>query len=336
MTVLIVIAVLVIVIVGLGWSIPKLVIKRDERSARPPTGLGDAIPDLEELTVATDDGALLHVAMRGQGRPIVLVHGLSLDHRSWHYQLLDLGGRFRVIAPDLRGHGRSTAGSEPIGPHRFAADLAAVLEACDVRGAVLVGHSLGGTVVGQCCADYPETIRERVAGLVFVDTFASAIAGEGRLRELCSPTLIRLAAKVRSGSQPREEAPTRGFTYLAARSSFGPNPQPEQVRHTIAMSSSTAPAVVGAATVANIKYDVRQQLAAVSLPSLVIRGAHDGLSTARSTAQLQTSLPNAQVIAFDDCGHLPMLEDREHFDDVLTAFAEGVGSSATDARRPDG
>ena len=126
-------------------------------------------------------------------------------------QFLDLAGRFRVVGVDLRGHGRSTLGSEPIGPHRLASDLASVLQQRDLRGVVVVGHSLGGTVVGQLCADHPDVVRERVAGLVFVGTFASAVAGEGRFRELVSPTMVRLTAKLRAGSNPKERPSSGAF-----------------------------------------------------------------------------------------------------------------------------
>ncbi len=260
----------------------------------------------------------------GEGAPIVLVHGLSLDHRSWHYQYVDLADRFRLVGVDLRGHGRSTLGSEPVGPHRFAADLAAVLEQLDLRDAVVVGHSLGGTVVGQLCADRADLVHRRVAGLVFVDTFASAIAGEGRFRELFSPTMIRLAGRFQTGSEPRGEANTRPLAYVMARSPFGPHPEPEQVRFTLDMGSATAPAVMGGATVANIDYDVRDALGEIDRPSLIVRGVHDSLATERSVAQLEAALADPEVVIFDGCGHLPMLEDPAHFADVLAGFVERV------------
>ena len=71
---------------------------------------------------------------------------------------------------------------------------------------VVAGHSLGGTVVGQLCADRADLVREPAAGLVFIDTFAAAIVGEGRLRELTSPSLIRGSARLRTGTEPRGSA----------------------------------------------------------------------------------------------------------------------------------
>ena len=324
MTLLVVVGAVVVVLVVLVLVGPRLVLRADERRASPPTGLGDPIPGGRPTTVTTDDGAELQVVEWGEGTPIVLVHGLSLDHRSWHYQYVDLADRYRMVGVDLRGHGHSTLGSEPVGPHRFAADLAAVIEQLDLQDAVVVGHSLGGTVVGQLCADRADLVHERVAGLVFVGTFASAVAGEGRFRELFSPTMIRLAARFQTGTEPRGEANTRPLAYAMARSPFGPHPEPEQVRFTLDMGSATAPAVMSGATVANIDYDGRDALHQIDRPSLVVRGAHDSLATARSAAQLEAALTDPEVVVFERCGHLPMLEDRAHFADVLAGFVDRV------------
>jgi pimeloyl-ACP methyl ester carboxylesterase len=308
-------------LVALGAAVPRLLVRRDERLARPASGLGDPIPDLEESTVSTDDGASLCVVERGAGPPLVFVHGLALDHRSWHYQYLDLADRFRIVGVDLRGHGGSSVGSDAVGPHRFAADLAAVLEARDLRNAVVVGHSLGGTVVGQLCADHPRVVRDRVSGLVFVGTFASATAGEGWFRELISPTLIRFAASVRPERSSTGEASSGALAYLTARMPFGPRPQAEQVRFTLTMGATTSPTIVNSATLGNLAYDVREELGQCALPSLVVRGAHDTLSTERSAAQLRAALKDPEMVVFEDCGHLPMLEDRERFAEVVTDFA---------------
>ncbi len=324
MTVLLVVAALLLVLLVAAVAVPRLVLRGDERRAGPPSGLADPVPGATATAVTTDDGAALHVEEWGQGPPIVLVHGLSLDHRTWHHQYLALAGRFRLVGVDLRGHGRSTLGSEAFGPHRSAADLAAVLTELDLHDVVLVGHSLGGTVVGQLCADRPDLVRDHVAGLVFVGTFASSIAGEGRFREVFSPTLVRLAARFQTRTEPRGTPSPGALAYVTARQPFGPHPDPEAVRHTLTMAAACAPAVMGAATVANLDYDVRDELGAVACAVLVIRGSHDTLATERSAAQFATALPDAEMVVVDGSGHLPMLESPERFTALLDRFAAQV------------
>ncbi len=141
-------------VVGLAIAVPRVVRRRDDRRASSSELTGPA-PVLEHHTVTSSDGTLIHVAELGAGPPLVLIHGLSLTHDLWRYQFIDLADRFRVIAYDLRGHGKSTIGTDGIGPHQSAADLLAVLEQLDIDGAVVAGHSIGGTVLGQFCADHP-------------------------------------------------------------------------------------------------------------------------------------------------------------------------------------
>src|SRR5690349_17599213 len=117
-------------------------------------------------TVASRDGTKLAVAdTGGQGRPILFVHGLGLTHEVWLPQARVLRDRHRVLGRDTRGHGDSSPGVEGYSPTLFAEDIAAVLTALDLRDAVVVGHSLGGTNIGQFAVDHPDVLQERVAGL---------------------------------------------------------------------------------------------------------------------------------------------------------------------------
>ena len=304
-------------VVGLAIAIPRVVRHRDDRRATSSELTGPA-PALEHHTVTSSDGTLIHVAEVGAGPPLVLIHGLSLTHDLWRYQFIDLADRFRVIAYDLRGHGKSTIGADGIGPHQSAADLLAVLEQLDIRGAVVAGHSIGGTVLGQFCADHADVARQRIRALVFVDTFASAIAGEGRFRELCSPALAQISARLADRRKPgRTETAT---AYLAARTPFGPQPNAEHVRFTLELGAQTEPSVVSQAAIANLTFDVREALGDIDVPALVIRGSADRLSTARSTEQLRHALAQPTVETIEGVGHLPMLEARSEFDDLLSTF----------------
>ena len=122
--------------------------------------------------VASRDGTKIAVTDTGQGRPILLVHGITLTHEVWLPQIRALRERFRVLAMDVRGHGDSVPVVEGYSPALFGHDIAAVLETLDLHDAVLVGHSLGGTNIAQFAADHPDFVRARVGGLVLVGTFA--------------------------------------------------------------------------------------------------------------------------------------------------------------------
>jgi non-heme chloroperoxidase len=100
--------------------------------------------------VTTADGAQIFYQDWGAGRPVVLSHGWPLNSDSWEAQALFLAGNgFRVVAHDRRGHGRSSRTWDGNEMDTYADDLAAVIEALDLRDATLVGFSTGGGEVAR-------------------------------------------------------------------------------------------------------------------------------------------------------------------------------------------
>lgn len=96
-------------------------------------------------TIETDDGTRIFLKDLGTGLPIVLVHGWPLDADAWDAQVRFLARQgYRVIAPDRRGHGRSTHAATRAGMDTYADDLAAVIDALGLREATLVGQGAGG------------------------------------------------------------------------------------------------------------------------------------------------------------------------------------------------
>ncbi len=101
-------------------------------------------------TVKTKDGTVIYYKDWGTGQPVVFSHGWPLDADAWDAQMLFLVQKgFRVIAHDRRGHGRSSQPSDGNDMDTYADDLATVLDALDLKGATLVGHSTGGGEVAH-------------------------------------------------------------------------------------------------------------------------------------------------------------------------------------------
>ncbi|NHN43396.1 alpha/beta hydrolase [Halorubellus sp. JP-L1] len=138
----------------------------------------DALDDLERGTVRTNDVDTAYYR-RGSGPPVVFVHPLGMSGTVWAPQLAALGDDYDVVAYDTRGHGH-TGGSDVTSydMHLYASDLRALLDALDVDRPVIVGSSMGGAVVQQYAATYPDD----VAGVALVDTFSTTPLGvRGRL-----------------------------------------------------------------------------------------------------------------------------------------------------------
>lgn len=105
------------------------------------------------------DGCQLHYEDYGRGMPVVLVHGLGSSIRDWEYQIPALAGRYRVVALDVRGHGRSDKPRERYSIATFSEDLVALIDHLGLVDVHLVGISMGGMIGFQLAVDHPELLR---------------------------------------------------------------------------------------------------------------------------------------------------------------------------------
>ena len=106
-------------------------------------------------TITTKDGTQIYYKDWGSGQPVVFSHGWPLSSDAWDGQMLFLDQNgFRAVAHDRRGHGRSSQASSGNDMNGYADDLAAVIEALDLKDAILVGHSTGGGEVTRYIGRY--------------------------------------------------------------------------------------------------------------------------------------------------------------------------------------
>jgi pimeloyl-ACP methyl ester carboxylesterase len=116
------------------------------------------------MPVAELNDARLFYTDQGEGDPPMLfVHGFTCDSNDWIWQLCHFETTHRVVAADLRGHGRSSAPDTGYDALTYAADLAALLDLLDCPPVVAVGHSMGGLVVSALAVEHPERVRAVVA-----------------------------------------------------------------------------------------------------------------------------------------------------------------------------
>jgi pimeloyl-ACP methyl ester carboxylesterase len=102
--------------VAAGWAAQRRLVARSSADADDIAKAGLDLPDgLEHTVVDVDDGGRIHVVSKGSGQPLVLLHGVFLNSGIWVHQLADLSDEYRVIALDLRGHGRSVLGADGFG-----------------------------------------------------------------------------------------------------------------------------------------------------------------------------------------------------------------------------
>ena len=122
-------------------------------------------PDPERIDVPVAGGSLAAYRWPGDGPVVLAAHGISSNHRTWGVVAAALDGAATVVAPDLRGRGRSNGLPGPYTIAQHAEDCAAVLDHVGARDAVVAGHSMGGFVATALATRHPERVR----ALVLVD-----------------------------------------------------------------------------------------------------------------------------------------------------------------------
>ncbi len=284
-----------------------------------------AMPDdVVHHELPTPDGGTIHAVERGSGRPLVLLHGITLRHDVWAPQFHQLADRYRVIAVDLRGHGRSTAGSAGYGIPRLSDDLATLLTSLDLHGAVVVGHSMGGMTVMQFCGDHPDVLAERVAGLVFVATRAHQVLPPYVDRG--ARDLVRRGQAMLDAGRPLPARSQLGDRIV--RLAFGDRPSSTAVRIVAEMGESMEPAALVGSVGGLIEHDARAALRATSTPSMVIVGTRDLLTPVPAGRHLAHLLPDCDFVVLPRAGHQLMQERPDELAELLDGFVARIDGEA--------
>lgn len=247
----------------------------------------------ETLRVAVA-GAELAVDVRGDGAPLVMVHGFPLDRALWRHQLAALS-RWKRIAPDLRGCGASSVPAEGYSMGRYADDLMTVLDKLEVGQAAFCGLSMGGYIVFEILRRY----ADRVRGVIIVDSRAEADAPEGRRQR---DELIGVAEK-----DGAEGIAQRMLPKLLSPATVQTQPEVErQVREMILRAP--VPGIVGALQAMKDRPDSRPLLAEIRVPTLVMVGADDALTPPALARAMADAIPQARYAEVAAAGHLSPLE----------------------------
>jgi pimeloyl-[acyl-carrier protein] methyl ester esterase len=262
-------------------------------------------------SLAAESGTLHHEDA-GTGAPVVLVHGWSLSSAVFADELAQLARERRAIAPDLRGHGRSSAPARPFGLADLARDLAALFEALRLERAVLLGWSLGAQVA---LAAAP-LVRPRLAGLVLVAGTPRFTEAEGWPNGLPARAVEGLAARVRRDA-PRAVA--RFFEGMFAEGELDEAGRARAEAARVAVPPADPAALLCGLDVL-AREDLRPALPALDLPVLLVHGERDAVCPPAASRALAAAIPGARLAIVPGAGHAPFLSRPGPFRDALRPF----------------
>ena len=257
----------------------------------------------------TANGVAIHYEFdttAGPAAPVLLfAHCLGGDLSIWRAQLDHYAGRYRTLAYDLRGQGRSGVTPAPYAMSLLAADALALLDALGIDAVVFFGVSMGGMVAQQVALADPQRVR----ALVLADT-APGFAAEGR-----AAWAERIEAVARDGLAPLVPAMMeRWFTEALRRDA------PQRVAAVAATLAATPAAGYLGACAAIRDFDLRPRLAEIACPTLVICGADDPSTPPALSEQIAAGIGGAELHLLPGARHLPNFEFPARFNALTDAF----------------
>ncbi len=269
-----------------------------------------AAPELSFFASADGDLAYRDV---GTGTPVVLLHSGFADHRVFDDQLPSLAADFRVIAPDIRGHGFSANAS---GPFRWADDLAALLRHLDLGPAVLVGLCMGAAVATDTALEYPELVR------------AVVVSGAGTSAfEYTDPHLLERQARA---AQLLATGDITGWLDQFTQGVAGPRRTPDQVAPSVIrrLRELTAHTISKHTPGEQDWYvplaDPWSGVPKLDVPVLAIHGAADWPGSIAMAERFAQTVPNSRSVTIEGVGHYPNMEKPDRFNEILTEFLRSL------------
>ncbi|MDR3197225.1 MAG: alpha/beta hydrolase [Planctomycetaceae bacterium] len=251
------------------------------------------------------DNINLFVSEQGTGQPILFIHGFPFDHTIWNRTRNILQNEFRVIAPDLRGLGKSELpdGWNITPMEQFADDLHVLLRILGIEEkTVICGLSMGGYIVMQ----YARKYRSELAGLVLCNTKTvtdSPAVAENRRKQ---------AAGLIDGTLELRSIADTMIPKLFAETTL--KNKPEIVRELRAVIESNQPSGVAAATLGMAeRSDTTELLGELDIPVLVVCGSEDQFSPSSEMKPLAEKAKHGTFVEIPNAGHLPPLEQPELF-----------------------
>ncbi|WP_291313550.1 alpha/beta fold hydrolase [Corynebacterium sp. UBA2622] len=277
------------------------------------------------ITVTTDTGALnLNVEEKGEGRPVVLIHGWPLNAQSWKAQVEALTPSYRVITYDRRGFGSSEKPADGYNYDTLASDLHGLLEARDLRDVTLVGFSMGGGEVARYMSRYGS---DRIHSVVFAAAVPPYLAKMPDNPE--GPLDQKTAVKMREGlekdrekffeSFSREFFSTPKLAGLASSLKVSEEQRQEAVAQALESDQKAALQCLDAFGTT----DFRSDLGAVTVPALVIHG--DGDQTVPfegSGKRTHEAIEGSRLEVIKDAPHGLAVSHAGEFNRILLDFLE--------------
>lgn len=238
--------------------------------------------------------------------PIVFLHGFPFDHTMWQAQLEALSSRYRCIAPDLRGYGRSPmlSTTRPWTMDDFAEDVVRLLDGLGIARATVCGLSMGGYIAFALWRNH----RARLSRLILANTKAQGDSEQAKANRRRQAELVRTQGMRPFADEmlPKLLAPSASLHVVEAVRAM--------IEHTpVETVLATLPALAE-------RPDMSGALGAINVPTLILVGDQDAISPVSEAQFMQAHIPNARLVVIPNAGHLSPMEQPAAFNQAVLAF----------------
>lgn len=268
------------------------------------------MPPIPAQRIKSGDAEIAYWRL-GDGPPVVLLHPFPANHEFWLPVAEALTTRYRVILPDLRGHGDSGVGEVPATMDKHAADIARLMDDADVGRAPLIGVSIGGYVLFEFWRKY----RGRVAALGLCNTKAPADNAEARAARLQAANDV-----LDRGTQPFFESMIPRLLGKTAREN-----RPDLVDDAFRMMNKMSPD--GVAQVQRgmaERPDSVETLKTINVPTLLVTGDEDILTGVNEAQLMHQHIAGSQMRVIPKAGHYSPWEQPAEATKLLRQFLDGL------------
>ena len=284
---------------------------------------------MAEAKFVTIHGERIAVCDEGQGEPLLLIHGMAGSSQTWRAILPQLAKKYRVIAPDLLGHGRSSKPRTDYSLGAFAVGLRDLLDELGVKSATVVGHSLGGGIAMQFLYQHPDYCRRLVlissGGLGpdvgWILRLLAAPGAELFMPVIAPPPVLRAGNSVRSWLTSLGLRSPRGAEIWNAYSSFSDRQTRDAFLRTLRSVVDYRGQSVSALNRLSLRHD---------LPVLAIWGAEDTIIPVDHAYAALRNRPDSRLEVIPGVGHFAQVEAPTEVVDLIDDFV----STTTAAEAP--
>jgi 3-oxoadipate enol-lactonase len=269
--------------------------------------------------IQVKSGSTLGYVDVGEGMPIILIHGLFLDHTAFESQIAAFADRARIIVIDIHGHGTSSVLNKPMSLDEMAEDYFDIVQQLDIQQAIWGGVSLGGMTSLRIAIRYPDA----VLGLLLLNTNAGSGAGKKvpSFDGLNAPLTLRFLWHTQFLKNKVLQAGLFGRTTLEINSDL----QKIWVGRMKQISSISMKYSIEAVLSAN---SILDRLSSISVPTIVASGREDTALPLSASQEIQQRINNSTLMEIEKCGHSSSIEQPKKVNQLLEQLLLEVNENA--------